>query len=197
MKHLSCNYIQFEILGLSFCLPLTLVIFTWEVQEKCNMHLYPVWCRSSKSLYCSLFLFFYIYIIHRKFKRGQNQVPKIVRVLGNKTNPKIIKMKNNYCNKWRNLLIQNLLIQPCFKICCFHWKSGSSNGLVDSTYSVAALRTIVLAFVSNKLLPKRRVFIKTGLQRYRKLLSMFSMVLRRVRLSVIYVGQEEYSAQFI
>ena len=93
MKHLSCNYIQFEILGLSFCLPLTLVIFTWEVQEKCNMHLYPVWCRSSKSLYCSFYFYFFIYIIHCKFKRENNQVPKIVRVLGNKTNPKIIKMK--------------------------------------------------------------------------------------------------------
>ena len=40
-----------------------------------------------------------------------------------------------------------------------------------------------------KLLPKRRVFIKTGLQRSRRLLSIFSIKLRRVRLSVIYVGE--------
>ena len=44
-------------------------------------------------------------------------------------------------------------------------------------------------FVSNELLPKRRVFIKTGSERSRRLLSIFSMVLRRVHLSVIYVGQ--------
>ena len=44
-------------------------------------------------------------------------------------------------------------------------------------------------FVSNELLPKRRVFTKTGSERSRRLLSIFSMVLRRVHLSVIYVGQ--------
>ena len=47
----------------------------------------------------------------------------------------------------------------------------------------------VLASVSNELLPKRRVLIKTGSQRSRRLLSMFTRVLRRVRLSIIYVGQ--------
>ena len=36
--------------------------------------------------------------------------------------------------------------------------------LVDRTYSIVALRTFVLAFASNELLPKRRIFIKTGLQ---------------------------------
>ena len=51
------------------------------------------------------------------------------------------------------------------------------------------MRTFVLVFVSNELLPKRRVLIKTGSQRSRRLLSVFSMVLRRARLSVIYVGQ--------
>ena len=75
------------------------------------------------------------------------------------------------------------------KIFCFHWKSGSSNLLVERIYSIVALRTFVLASVSNELLPKRRVLIKTGSQRSRRLLSMFTRVLRRVRLSVIYVGQ--------
>ena len=40
-------------------------------------------------------------------------------------------------------------------------------------YSIVALRTFVLAFVSNELLPKRRVLIKTGSQRCIRLLSMF------------------------
>ena len=75
------------------------------------------------------------------------------------------------------------------KIFCFHWKSGSSNLLVERIYSIVALRTFVLASVSNELLPKRRVLIKTGSQRSRRLLSMFTRVLRRVRLSIIYVGQ--------
>ena len=52
--------------------------------------------------------------------------------------------------------------EPCLKISCFHWKSGSSNLLVDRTYSIVALRTFVLAFESNKLLPEGRVLIKTG-----------------------------------
>ena len=68
-------------------------------------------------------------------------------------------------------------------------KNGSSNLLVEIIYSVVALRTFVLAFVSNELLPKRRVLVKTGSQRCRRLLSMFFMVLRRVCLSVIYMGQ--------
>ena len=37
---------------------------------------------------------------------------------------------------------------------------------------------------------QRRVFIKTGSQRSMRLLSMFSVVFRRVRFSVIYVGQQ-------
>ena len=45
--------------------------------------------------------------------------------------------------------------------------------------------TFVLAFESNELLPKRRFFIKTGSKRSKKLLSILSMVLRRVRLSVV------------
>ena len=55
-------------------------------------------------------------------------------------------------------------------------------------YETVALRTFVLVSVSNELLPKSRLLIKTGSQRSRKLLSMFSVVLRRVRLSIIYVG---------
>ena len=51
------------------------------------------------------------------------------------------------------------------------------------------MRTFVLAFVSNEILPKRRVLIKTGSQRCRRLLAMFFMVLRRVCLSVIYMGE--------
>ena len=61
---------------------------------------------------------------------------------------------------------------PCLKISWLHWKSGSSNLLVDTTYSIVALRTFVLAFLSNELQPKRRVFIKTGSQK--RLLSIFS-----------------------
>ena len=76
----------------------------------------------------------------------------------------------------------------CLEIFCFHWKSGSSNLLVKRIYSIVALRTFVLASVSNELLPKR-VLIKTGSQRSRRLLSMFTRALRRVRLSIIYVGQ--------
>ena len=53
-------------------------------------------------------LLFYIYInyiIHYKIKRHNHQVPKTVRVPGNKTNPKKIKQKftnnaSNY-NKYR------------------------------------------------------------------------------------------------
>ena len=55
-------------------------------------------------------------------------------------------------------------------------------------YEIVALRTFVLVSVSNELQPKSRLLIKTGSQRSRKLLSMFSVVLRRVRLSIIYVG---------
>ena len=43
--------------------------------------------------------------------------------------------------------------------------------------------------VSNEWLSKRRVLIKTGSQRSRRLLSVFTRVLRRVRLSILYVGQ--------
>ena len=68
------------------------------------------------------------------------------------------------------------------KVFYFNWKSGSSNTLVEGIYSIVTLRKFVLTSVSNKLLPKRRVLIKAGLQRSSKLLSMFSMVLRRVRL---------------
>ena len=77
------------------------------------------------------------------------------------------------------------------------WKFCSSNLLVQIIYSRVALGTFVLASVSNELLPKRRVLIITGLQRCRRLLSMFSTVLRRVCLSVIYMGQWGESAQLI
>ena len=60
---------------------------------------------------------------------------------------------------------------------------------MERTYSIVALRTFVLGFASNELLPKRRVFIKTGSERLRRLFSIFSMVLRKVLLSVLYVGQ--------
>ena len=56
---------------------------------------------------------------------------------------------------------------------------GASNHLVDRIYLIVALKTFVLAFVSNELLPKRRVFIKTSSERPKTLLSIFSMVLRR------------------
>ena len=69
---------------------------------------------------------------------------------------------------------------------CIH---RSLNLLVERIYSIVALRTFVLESVSNELLPKRRVLIKTGSQKCRRLLSMFFMVLRRVCLSVIYMGQ--------
>ena len=56
-------------------------------------------------------------------------------------------------------------------------------------YSAVALRTLVLAFASSELLPKRRVLIKIGSQRCRRLSSMFFMVLRRICLSVICMGR--------
>ena len=73
------------------------------------------------------------------------------------------------------------------KIFCFPWKNDSSNLLVERIYSIAAFRTFVLVFVSIELLPKRRVLIKTGSQRSTRLLSVFTRVLRRVRLSITYV----------
>ena len=73
------------------------------------------------------------------------------------------------------------------KIFCFPGKNDSSNLLVERIYSIAAFRTFVLVFVSNELLPKRRVLIKTGSQRSTRLLSVFTRVLRRVRLSITYV----------
>ena len=51
-------------------------------------------------------------------------------------------------------------LKPCLKIFCFHRKSCSSNLLVEIIYSIVALKTFVLAFVSNELPPKRRVRIK-------------------------------------
>ena len=71
----------------------------------------------------------------------------------------------------------------------FSLKKRSANLLVERIYLIVALITFVLASASNELLPKRKVPIKTGSQRSRRLLSMFSMVLKRVRLSVISVGQ--------
>ena len=44
---------------------------------------------------------------------------------------------------------------------------------MDRTYSIVVSRTFVLAFVSNELLPKRIVFIKTGSERSRRLVSIF------------------------
>ena len=38
-------------------------------------------------------MYFINYIIHRKIKRDNHQVPKIVTVPGNKTNPKKIRIK--------------------------------------------------------------------------------------------------------
>ena len=71
----------------------------------------------------------------------------------------------------------------------FHWKSDSLNLSVERVDSIVASRTFVLASVSNELQPKRRVLIKIGSQRFRKLLSIFTRVLRRVRISIIYMGQ--------
>ena len=75
------------------------------------------------------------------------------------------------------------------KISGLHWKSGFSNLLVNRTYAIVALKIFVLAFVSNELLPKRRVFMKIVSDGSRRLLSIFSVVLSRVRLSVIYLRQ--------
>ena len=47
-----------------------------------------------KAVQAILYNFFYIYInyiIHCKIKKDNHQVPKIIRVPGNKTNPKKIK----------------------------------------------------------------------------------------------------------
>ena len=78
-----------------------------------------------------------------------------------------------------------------------HWRKDSSNLLVDRTYSIVALRTFVLALVSNELLPKRRVFIKTGSQRSRRLLLIFPMVLRNTSFSNICWTVKKIFAKFI
>ena len=75
------------------------------------------------------------------------------------------------------------------KISWLQWKSGSSNLLIDRTYSIVALRTFVLAFVLNELLSKRTVFIRTGSERSRRLFLIFDMMHAW--------GSEENSAQLI
>ena len=94
------------------------------------------------SIYKYIYIYIYIYknyITHCNIKRDNHQVPNIA------TN-------TEFTDLW-----------PCLKISCFHWKSGSSNLLVERIYSTSVLRTFVLAFVSSELLPKRRVFIKNRL----------------------------------
>ena len=44
---------------------------------------------------------------------------------------------------------------------------------MDRTYSIVVSRTFVLAFVSNELLPKRIVFIKTDSERSRRMVLIF------------------------
>ena len=44
---------------------------------------------------------------------------------------------------------------------------------MDRAYSIVVSRTFVLAFVSNELLPKRIVFIKTGSERSRRMVLIF------------------------
>ena len=44
---------------------------------------------------------------------------------------------------------------------------------MDRTYSIVVSRTFVLAFVSNELLPKRIVFIKTDSERSRLVLIFY------------------------
>ena len=44
---------------------------------------------------------------------------------------------------------------------------------MDRAYSIVVSRTFVLAFVSNELLPKRIVFIKTDSERSRRLVLIF------------------------
>ena len=147
---------------------------------------------ASDTLHFFLYIHIYInYIIRCKIKKDNQQVPKIIRVPGNKTNPKKIKKKitNNAISYYNNYKIY--WFKPCLKIFCFHSKRGSSNLLVEIIYSTVALRTFVLAFRSNELLPNRRILIKTGSQKCRRLLSMFFMVLRRVSFSNIHGTAEE------
>ena len=59
----------------------------------------------------------------------------------------------------QNLLIHSLVWKFIHFIEKSVWESGSSNLIVDNTYLIVALRTFVLPFVLNELLPKRRVFI--------------------------------------
>ena len=67
------------------------------------------WILDFEDLFESLLHFIFIninYVIHCRIKRDNHQVPKIVRVPGNKTNPKKRKEKftnnaTNYCNKYR------------------------------------------------------------------------------------------------
>ena len=55
-------------------------------------------------------------------------------------------------SKWFNNF--SVLRKLCLKISWLHWKSGSSNLLVDRPYSIVPLRKFAFAFVSNKLLSK-------------------------------------------
>ena len=58
-------------------------------------------------IYIYIYIYIYInYMIHCKIKRDNHQVPKMVRIPGNKTNPKKTKWKftnnaSNYYNKYR------------------------------------------------------------------------------------------------
>ena len=63
-------------------------------------------------IYTDIYIYIYIYknyIIHCKIKKNNHQVPKIIRVPGNKTNPKK-KNKKNLQLMQLATTIQNILI---------------------------------------------------------------------------------------
>ena len=72
-----------------------------------------------------LFSFLYInYIMHCKIKRDNHQIPKIVRVPRNKTNPKKkINKKLQIMQATTAMNTEFTDLWLCFKISCFHWKS--------------------------------------------------------------------------
>ena len=77
------------------------------------------------------------YIIHSKIKRDNHQVPKIVRVGGNKTNPKKRKEKftndaSNYCNKYGIYLFIILFENFLFSLKKRFIKSFSNKDLINS-----------------------------------------------------------------
>ena len=71
-------------------------LFEWEQLLKNESKLAEILNVSYINFFLYIYIYIYIYInyiIHCKIKRDNHQVPKIVRVPGNKANPKKIRIK--------------------------------------------------------------------------------------------------------